>query len=64
MRLLGPQGVLPVGIERPLLALATHPQVGRPVFGAMKAGYRASYLWRRRFGPARADGNRTDSRDR
>ena len=41
-RLLGPDGVLPADVERPLLALATHPQLGTPVFGALKAGYRAS----------------------
>jgi GT2 family glycosyltransferase len=47
MRLIGPRGALPRDVERPLLALATHPQVGRPVFEAIKAGYRASYRLRR-----------------
>jgi hypothetical protein len=47
MRLIGPQGVLPADVERPLLALATHPQIGAPVFGAMKFGYRVSRSWRR-----------------
>jgi glycosyltransferase involved in cell wall biosynthesis len=47
MRLLGPGGLLPEEVERPLLALSTHPQIGRPVFGAIKAGYRASYMLRR-----------------
>lgn len=46
-RLVGPDGVLPHDLERPLLALATHPKLGAPVFGAIKAGYRASYRWRR-----------------
>ena len=50
MRLVGPGGALPADVERPLLALATHPQVGMPVFRAIKAGYRASYRLRRRAG--------------
>jgi hypothetical protein len=41
LRLIGPDGLLPEEVERPLLALATHPQIGRPVFGMLKAGYRA-----------------------
>jgi GT2 family glycosyltransferase/glycosyltransferase involved in cell wall biosynthesis len=47
MRLLGPGGALPADVERPLLALATHPQIGAPMFRVMKAGYRASYALRR-----------------
>lgn len=47
MRLVGPGGALPPDLDRPLLALATHPRVGTPVFRAIKAGYRASYRWRR-----------------
>jgi hypothetical protein len=47
MRLIGPSGVLPSDVERPLLALATHPRIGDPVFRAIKAGYRASYAFRR-----------------
>jgi glycosyltransferase involved in cell wall biosynthesis len=46
-RLLGPDGALPAGVERPLLALATHPQLGTPVFAALTAGYRASARLRR-----------------
>ena len=49
IRLVGPGGALPRDLERPLLALATHPQVGRPVFGAIKASYRAFYSLRRRI---------------
>lgn len=48
VRLVGPGGALPAGLERPLLALATHRRVGDPVFRAIAAGYRASYGWRRR----------------
>jgi glycosyltransferase involved in cell wall biosynthesis len=48
MRLIGPGGALPSDVERPLLALATHPQIGAPMFRAMKFGYRASYRLRRR----------------
>jgi glycosyltransferase involved in cell wall biosynthesis len=46
-RLLGPDGVLPDDVERPLLALATHPQLGAPVFGALKAAYRSSVRLKR-----------------
>jgi glycosyltransferase involved in cell wall biosynthesis len=51
IRLIGPDGLLPAHMERPLLALSTHPQFGKPVFGALRAGYRASYRlvrWRAR----------------
>ena len=48
MRLVGPGGVLPTDVERPLLALATHPQVGEPMFRVIKLGYRASHALRRR----------------
>lgn len=47
MRLIGPGGALPHDVERPLLALATHPQIGSPMFRAIKLGYRASYRLRR-----------------
>jgi glycosyltransferase involved in cell wall biosynthesis len=46
-RLMGPGGALPADLERPLLALATHPRLGAPLFGALKLGYRASYRLRR-----------------
>jgi glycosyltransferase involved in cell wall biosynthesis len=55
MRLIGPGGALPPDVERPLLALATHPRIGAPVFGALKLGYRTSYKlrrWRGRDGSA------------
>ena len=47
MRLIGPGGALPTDIQRPLLALATHRQIGGPMFGFMRFGYRASYRLRR-----------------
>ncbi len=47
VRLIGPGGALPEDVERPLLALATHPQIGAPMFQALKFGYRASYRLRR-----------------
>lgn len=50
MRLVGPRGALAGDLERPLLALATHPQVASPVFGALKLGYRLAYRMRRRGG--------------
>lgn len=40
LRLVGPAGELPRDMERPLLALATHPSVGRPIFQAMAYCYR------------------------
>ncbi len=60
MRLIGPGGALPADVERPLLALATHPQIGKPMFRAIRLGYRASYRLRRR---ARARGGSTVSLD-
>ncbi|MDQ6807703.1 MAG: hypothetical protein M3065_22755, partial [Actinomycetota bacterium] len=65
MRLIGPDGALPTDVERPLLALATHPQIGAPMFRAMKFGYRASYALRRRgrgTTGGRADAPSPDSR--
>ena len=47
MRLVGPGGELPPDVHRPLLALATHPRIAAPVFGALKLGYRASNRLRR-----------------
>ena len=49
VRLLGPGGALSADVERPLLALATHPRIGDPLFGALKLGYRTSYRLRRRM---------------
>jgi GT2 family glycosyltransferase len=49
MHLIGPDGALPYDIQRPLLALATHSIFARPVFGAIRLGYRAGYGWRRRW---------------
>jgi len=49
LALLGPRGVLPADVERPLLALATHRSVGVPLFGAIRLAYRAGYVWRRRL---------------
>jgi len=46
-RLVGPGGELPQDVQRPLLALATHPRIADPVFGALKLGYRASARLRR-----------------
>jgi glycosyltransferase involved in cell wall biosynthesis len=48
VRLVGPNGALPGDLERPLLALASHPRLSAPVFRALRAGYRISSRWRRR----------------
>ena len=42
MRLVGPDGVLPGELERPLLALLTRPRLAAPLSAALKAGYRLS----------------------
>ncbi len=49
-RLVGPGGELPADVHRPLLAVATHPRIARPFYGALRLGYRASHriLQRRR----------------
>ncbi|MBV9605288.1 MAG: glycosyltransferase family 4 protein [Solirubrobacterales bacterium] len=39
-RLVGPGGELPADVHRPLLALATRPKIARPVYAALKLGYR------------------------
>lgn len=46
IRLVGPAGALPRDLERPLLALATHPKLAIPVFRVIRAGYRVSHRWR------------------
>lgn len=62
IRLVGPGGALPRELERPLLALATHPWLGKPVFSAIKAGYRAWNRWPR--GAANGSRSRTRVADR
>jgi hypothetical protein len=49
LRLVGPGGVLPPELERPLLALASQHRLRRPVFAALRVGYRASLRRRRRY---------------
>lgn len=56
MRLIGPGGALPSDVERPLLALATHPRIAAPLFGALKLGYRTGFRLRR-LGNDGADGD-------
>lgn len=53
MLLMGPDGLLPPDVQRPLLALATHPQLGRPLFRALRLGYEAGHTWRRRLATRR-----------
>jgi glycosyltransferase involved in cell wall biosynthesis len=52
MRLVGPGGRLPADLERPLLAVATHPGIATPLFGALRLGYRVG----RRLGRWRGAG--------
>jgi glycosyltransferase involved in cell wall biosynthesis len=42
MRLVGPDGVLPRELERPLLAMFGRPALARAAAGALRAGYRVS----------------------
>lgn len=49
IRLIGPDGLLPRDLERPLLALATHPRFARPMFRAIRLGYGVGHTWRRRL---------------
>ncbi|HET9102349.1 MAG TPA: glycosyltransferase [Solirubrobacteraceae bacterium] len=43
VRLVGPDGLLPREIERPLLALAARERFARPAFAALAAAYRLSH---------------------
>jgi glycosyltransferase involved in cell wall biosynthesis len=52
MALVGPDGVLPDEMLRPLLAIATRGWLRRPVFGALRAPYRVAH-WMRNSGSAR-----------
>src|ERR1035441_6718236 len=38
--LVGPGGALPADLERPLLALASHPRLAGPLFRALRESYR------------------------
>jgi glycosyltransferase involved in cell wall biosynthesis len=40
MALVGPDGLLPADVERPLLAVLSHPGLAAPVLGALRWGYR------------------------
>jgi glycosyltransferase involved in cell wall biosynthesis len=55
IRLVGPGGLLPRDVERPLLALASHRRLAGPVLGLLRAGYRASRQAARRRGSTRPD---------
>ena len=56
VRLVGPGGALPRELERPLLALATHPAIARPAFGALRGAYSAWTHWRLRRSRTNAEG--------
>jgi glycosyltransferase involved in cell wall biosynthesis len=56
IRLVGPDGALAGDLERPLLALASHPRAAAPVFGALRLGYRLARQTSRR--PAAEDRRR------
>jgi glycosyltransferase involved in cell wall biosynthesis/GT2 family glycosyltransferase len=45
--LVGPGGYVPPDVQRALLAVSTRPGLRRPVFGALRASYRALYRARR-----------------
>jgi GT2 family glycosyltransferase/glycosyltransferase involved in cell wall biosynthesis len=50
LNLIGPGGALPVEMQRPLLALATHRSVSGPVFATVRFGYRLGYALKQRRG--------------
>ena len=41
LALIGPNGTLPDGLQRALLALSAHPRLGRPLFGALAGAFLA-----------------------
>jgi glycosyltransferase involved in cell wall biosynthesis/GT2 family glycosyltransferase len=51
--LVGPGGFVPPDVQQALLAVSTRPPLRRPVFAALRAGYRALYRARR----MRSDGS-------
>jgi hypothetical protein len=42
MRLVGPDGLLPRDVERPLLALLARPSLAAPALAALRRGYQIS----------------------
>lgn len=50
MNLVGPGGALPMEMQRPLLALATHRAVSGPVFASVRLAYRMGYALKARRG--------------
>jgi Glycosyl transferases group 1 len=47
LALVGPSGYVPPDVQQALLAISTRETVRRPVFGALRVGYRAFYRARR-----------------
>ena len=50
MNLIGPGGALPPEMQRPLLALATHPSISAPLFASVRLAYQFGYAlnrWRK-----------------
>jgi glycosyltransferase involved in cell wall biosynthesis len=41
LKLIGPQGTLPEGLQRALLALSAHPTISRPLFGLLSRAFLA-----------------------
>ncbi len=50
LNLIGPGGALPLEMQRPLLALATHRSISGPVFAGVRMAYRLGYALNARRG--------------
>jgi glycosyltransferase involved in cell wall biosynthesis len=51
LSLIGPNGTLPDGLQRALLTLGAHPQVGRPLFALLSRAFAAARAFARMLGP-------------
>jgi hypothetical protein len=55
LSLIGPQGTLPDGLQRALLALSAHPAIARPLFGALSRAFLVGRALARLLGARAAD---------
>jgi glycosyltransferase involved in cell wall biosynthesis len=55
LSLIGPQGTLPDGLQRALLALSANPTIARPLFGALAGAFQLGRTIARLFGARSAD---------
>jgi glycosyltransferase involved in cell wall biosynthesis len=55
LSLIGPQGTLPDGLQRALLAFSAHPAIARPLFGALSRAFLVGRALARLLGARSAD---------